>query len=200
MMKILQKIWDWLIRLVCFGFEEPESKAIDESRLVEDYKKRMNDFRAAAQAVIADHYRCKMLLKNEYVKLEEARAADLADPDSTIAHNRFIISQDRVEYLHKQVIDTGKEANRALDMLEKLENDLSNVTMKLHDAQIAKRAAEFRLAAANWRMESELGLNKELNALSKMQEEARHTERKAELTQQTNDVLSDEPREKNLEE
>lgn len=199
-MKILQKLWEWLFRQICFGFSEKETKEVDESRLVDDYSKRLDGFRAAAQAVIADHYRCKMLLESERVKLEEARAAELADPDSTIVHNRFIMSQERVEYLHKQVMSSELEANRALGELEKLANDLSIVTMKLHDAQMAKRAAELRLASENWRLESELGLNKELNALNRIEQDAKYAQRKAELTAQTNDVLSEQPMDRKQEE
>jgi hypothetical protein len=92
------------------------------------------------------------------------------------------------------------EANRALGELEKLANDLSIVTMKLHDAQMAKRAAELRLASENWRLESELGLNKGLNALNRIEQDAKHTQRKAELTAQTNDVLSEQPMDRKQEE
>jgi hypothetical protein len=141
-----------------------------------------------------------MLLDSERSKLEEARVAELADPDSKIAHNRFIMSQERVEYLHKQVMSSELEANRALGELEKLANDLSIVTMKLHDAQMAKRAAELRLASENWRLESELGLNKGLNALNRIEQDAKHTQRKAELTAQTNDVLSEQPMDRKQEE
>jgi|GEM_PF-6323757 len=199
-MKILQKLWEWLFRQICFGFSEKESKEVDESRLVDDYSKRLDSFRAAAQAVIADYYRCKMLLESERTKLEEAKAAENNAPDSTIAHNRFVMSQERVEYLYKQVISSEIEANRALGELEKLANDLSNVTMKLRDVQMAKRAAELRLASENWRLESELGLNKELNALNKLEQDAKHTQRKAELTAQTNDVLFEQPVERKQEE
>ena len=199
-MKILQKIWEWFFRLICFGFSDKESKETEESRLIEDYSKRLDNFRSAAQAVIADHYRIKMLLESELAALEEAKTAEQADPDSPVVHNRLAMIQERVDLLEKQASSTGIQANKALNELEKLTYDLKNTALRLQDAQIAKRAAEMHLAAENWRMESELGLNKEMNALNRLEQEARQTQRKAELTQQTNEVLSGEFGEKKAEE
>lgn len=183
-MKILQKIWDWIFRLVCYGFE-PETSIKSESSLLQDYELKLRQFRRAAQAVIADHYRLKIQLDDEIARQGQLQA----QPVTEAVEQELLGSMQRIEDLQSRVDSSASDAARALEHLQELSEELESAAAKIEDAEIAKRAAQLRLAVEDWRMENVLGLNKLSVEVQQLQIEARHAEIKAELTGQSNDSL-----------
>lgn len=204
MIRILQRIWEWLIRTACMGLLEDRPKQVAEADILDEYGRKIEQFKASVRCILAEHYRVCLLLENEKKKtsdnqqIEETTQGDEAN--SKFAHNRLFSGQTRVEYLQDRALSTKQEADKALKQLHLLQNELTNATIQLHNAQAARRAAEMQLAAENWRLESELGLNKGLEGLRKMEQETRDTELKAKLASETNDLLFGESGKQSLKE
>ena len=204
MIRILQSIWNWLIKIVCMGLVEDKPTTLSEANVIEDYSRRIEQFKAMVRCILAEHYRACLLLESEKRNLSESTkrsdSAESSEDDTLFTNNRFFSGQSRVEYLQDRVISTKQEVSKALNQLNLLQEELTIATLRLQDAQTKRRAAELQIAAENWRLESELGLNKGLEGLKKMEQETRDMELRAKLTSETNDLLFGESDSKGLKE